>query len=78
MTLIVRGIPWRSLVNERDRLAREHLRPDAAGGPDAAGDIAGGLLERERPQLAAQRDALLQLPQRLRRSADRPAPAGRR
>ena len=55
----------RPLVDQRHGLAREHLRADAAGGADAAGDVAGGFLQRQRPQLAAQRDALLQLPQRL-------------
>jgi hypothetical protein len=35
--------------------------PTAAGGADASGKISGRLLQRQRPQFAAQRDALLQL-----------------
>src|SRR5688572_2837390 len=53
----------RPLVNQRDGLAREHLRADSAGGANASRQIPGRLLQRQRPQLAAQRDALLQLPQ---------------
>ncbi len=59
----------RLLVDQRHRLAGEDLRADAAGGPDAAGDVGRRLLQRQRPQLAAQRDPLLQLPKRRCRSA---------
>jgi hypothetical protein len=55
----------RPLVDQRHRLAREHLRADAPSRPDPPGDVAGRFLQRERPELAAQRDALLELPQRL-------------
>ena len=51
------------LVDLRDRFAGEHLCADPAGGADSPGEIRGGLLEGQRPKLAAQRHPLLQLPQ---------------
>ena len=51
------------LVDQRDGFAREQPRRIAASRPDAAGDVGGGLRERERRDLAPQRHALFQLAQ---------------
>src|SRR4030095_5215624 len=49
------------LVNENHRLAGEQPCGIAAGGADASRNVADRLLHGERPQLAAKRNALLQL-----------------
>ena len=53
-----------TLVNQDDGLTREHLRPDASGRSNTAGEIPRRFGLCERPQLAARRDPLPQLPDR--------------
>src|SRR5262249_12348053 len=57
------GNAARVLVNGDDRVAREQLVGGAAGDPYAGGDVRGGGVQIEGRELAAQRDALLQLPE---------------
>ncbi len=62
---MMRGRPFEDLVDGHHRLLGEDVADDAAGDAQAAGDVGGGFLQVERRQLRPQRDALLQLAQRL-------------
>ena len=54
----------RMLVDQLDGFRREQLRPLASGMANAASDVRRRFFARQRPQRAAQRDALFQLAQR--------------
>ena len=49
-------------MDQRHGIRREHLCRIAACHTNPSGDIGGGLADLERPERAAQRDALFQLP----------------
>ena len=54
----------RVFVNRHHGFARKQSRRFSTSGPDAHRDVSRRLRQREGPQLATQRDALLELPQR--------------
>src|SRR6185503_10176654 len=56
--------PAGALVHELHRLSGEHLRGNAVGRTDAPDDVRRGLLRRQRPKLAPERDTLLELAER--------------